>query len=134
MLTPSSTTLESWTTVKDAVLWSGANAEVWKRAAAALGDPDLNNLLVLAGVADDDYRRAVDGMEPPVTMLQKSSLNLTFNAVKAKMGVPTLISQALASAPQGPAVVPSQASSSAENMALATLHTAPPTHAPRIKS
>ena len=39
---------------------------------------------MLAGVADDDYRRAVEGMEPPVTRLQNSSLNLTLKAVKAK--------------------------------------------------
>ena len=97
MLAPSQATCENWSTVQDAVAWAGTSEAVWKQAATALGDPELSNLLVLAGVSDEDYRTAINGITPPVTPLQKSSLNLSFNAVKTKMGVPTQILETLAS-------------------------------------
>ena len=95
-LTPTFETYQSWTTVKDAAAWAGVKAELWTRAATELGDAELTSLMLLGGVADDEYRAAIDRVAPTVTALQRSSLNLMFNGVKAAMGVPTLILQKLA--------------------------------------
>ena len=101
MLAPSAAAMDEWTTVQDVVAWSGANAELWVRTATASGDPNLDSLLVLAGVSDEDFRTTLPMMQPSVTPLQRSSLCLTFNAVKTRMGVPTQILQTLSSAPVG---------------------------------
>ena len=85
MLSPSQTVIATWTTAQDAVAWAGTTEELWTQAAAALGDPNLNNLLVLAGVADDDFRTAISSINPPVNPLRKSTWNLAFNTVKVKM-------------------------------------------------
>ena len=101
-LTPPVEVRAAWESVEDAARWAGVKQELWTSVATLLGDPELTNLMLLAGVSDEDYRAAVSKVVPEVSPLQKSSLNLLFNGVKAAMGVPTLIMQALASPPAVP--------------------------------
>ena len=70
MLSPSQAVYATWTTVQDAVAWAGTTEELWTQAATALGDPQLNNLLILAGVAGDDFRTAISSINPPANPLQ----------------------------------------------------------------
>ena len=84
-------------TVKDAAAWAGVKETLWKQMAKELGDDEIDNLLLVAGIADEDYRSAANRIDPPISALQRSSLNLLFNGIKAAMGVPTLIMQSLAS-------------------------------------
>ena len=57
-LTPSVQTYQTWSTVADAAAWAGVKAELWKKVAAELGDEEFTSLMLLGGVADDDYRAA----------------------------------------------------------------------------
>ena len=87
MLMPAQTTLEAWTDVEAARAWVGLSAEAWKRLASELGDPELSSLLLLAGMSELDFMSAVEALNPPYTMLQKTAAKLMFNAVKGKFGI-----------------------------------------------
>ena len=101
-LAPSVEVREAWTTVADAALWAGVSPELRKSLAKELGDENLTNLMLLGGIADDDYRAAAERIVPPISPLHKSALNILFNGVKVKLGVPTMILHSLASPPSLP--------------------------------
>ena len=98
-LVPSVEVRSAWESVADAARWAGVKQDLWTSVATLLGDSELTNMMLLAGVSDDDYRAAVAKVVPEVSPLQKASLNLLLNGVKTAMGAPTLIMQALASPP-----------------------------------
>ena len=81
-LAPSAAVYENWTTIKDVLKWSGVLEELWRRVATELGDPELENLFILAGMEDEDYRTAVSKVQP--SPMHNIVLNLTFNAIKTK--------------------------------------------------
>ena len=85
-LTPNFETFQSWTTVKDAAAWAGVKESLWKQMAKELGDDEIDNLLLVAGIADEDYRSAANRIDPPISALQRSSLNLLFNGIKGGHG------------------------------------------------
>ena len=81
---PSAAVYEAWESVTDVIRWSGVSAELWRKTATELGDPDLTNLFVIAGVEDDHFRTATAKIQPAGAAMNKSLLNLTFNAIKTK--------------------------------------------------
>ena len=54
-LAPSAAVYDSWTTIKEVLKWAGVLEERWRRVAAELGDPELENLFVLAGMEGEDW-------------------------------------------------------------------------------
>ena len=101
-LAPSLEVREQWSSIADAALWAGVSPELWKSMAKELGDESLTNLMLLGGISDDDYRAAAERIAPAVSPLHKSALNILFNGVKIKLGVPTMILHTLASLPSLP--------------------------------
>ena len=49
-LIPSDEVLKSWTTFTAARTWAGLSLEDWKKVATAVGDPDLDNLMLVAAL------------------------------------------------------------------------------------
>ena len=62
----------AWESVADAARWAGVKQDLWTSVATLLGDPELTNMMLLAGVSDDDYRAAVAKVVPEVSPLQKA--------------------------------------------------------------
>ncbi len=92
-LLPSAAVIDSWTTVTDVRTWAGVPGDVWARVATALGDAELNALMLVAGLTDEDYRAAILGAQPAITPIQRVSLNLLFHGIKAKFGLESNIMQ-----------------------------------------
>ena len=110
-LSPSVTVREAWTIVGDAAAWAGVNREAWQKVATELGDPDLKSHQLLGGNSDEDFRVAVGRVAPPLSALQRPSMNFQTGS-KWHFCVPTMILQTLASPLQ-------QASSSSGSAAIA---------------
>ncbi len=92
-LLPSASVIDAWQSVKDVRVWAGVSTDVWTRVATALGDAELDVLMLVAGLTDEDYRAAVMSSDPPISPIQKVSLNLLFHGIKSKFGMDTNILQ-----------------------------------------
>ena len=101
--TPSVAVREAWASVDDAAEWAGVGHDLFQKVGKELGDPEFKGLRLVGGVSDEDYRSAVNRVEPAPIALQRSLVNILFNGVKVALGVPTLILQTLASPPTRPA-------------------------------
>ena len=125
---PSAAIRESWSTIADAAKWAGVSPALWTSVAAELGDAELSSMLHLAAVADDEYRAALNRI-PTVTTIQRSALNLLFNAVKVSMGVATRILDALAS----PASIPSSTTGAGTLATMGETTTLALVNTPKVK-
>ena len=108
-LVPSTVVLDTWVEIKQARSWAGLSEEAWVRLATQLGDPDLDSLLLIAGMAEADFLNAVNGLERAYSPLQKTAAKLMYNAIKNKYGMPTnILQEPMAAALASPAVVETQ--------------------------
>ena len=94
---PPAAVMATWDTIDDALKHYKIDPKVWSKVAEHLGDPEFQDIGVLAGVEDTDYRAARDaaGISP----LVKGALNLLFGAIKTKHNIATDIVKQLPAAP-----------------------------------
>ena len=72
-----------------ALAWSGLSEEAWKAIARQLGDPDLEDLLVVASIDAAAVHGGLSSAAPggqPITPVIRAKAILTVNAVRAKFG------------------------------------------------
>lgn len=82
-LIPSDEVLKSWTTFTAARTWAGLSLEDWKKVATAVGDPDLDNLMLVAALPPDALREMLSGDKVELSLLAKSKVALAVNAARA---------------------------------------------------
>ena len=118
---PSAEVLSSWKTIGDAREHYRINETEWAKLAAALGDETLDDMGMLAGVDDTDFRKARD--EAGLNPLKKGVMNLLFGAIKTRFNLQTTIVQQLPTQPQTSTAAttsPPAAASSASTVAVIT--------------
>jgi hypothetical protein len=82
-LVPSDTVLQSWNSFGDARTWAGLSSEDWKKVATAVGDPELDSLLLVASLPVDAMRELLASDKVELSMLTKSKVSLAINAARA---------------------------------------------------
>ena len=110
-LIPSSETLGAWISVQDAWQWSGLQEQAWRAVARQLGDPDLEELVVVASLDGPSVLAAVQEAAPegrPLNPIMKAKAMLTINAIRAKFQQP----------PLAPPAIPTEAPSNIDIAAL----------------
>ena len=85
--------LAGWDNMDAALGWSGLEREAWQAVARGLGDPELQELMIVASVeqtamTDATNGATVEGM--PLSPIVKAKVMLTINAVRAKFGATPL--------------------------------------------
>ena len=113
--------MAAWSTISDIREHYRVPDGAWQKFAAALGDADLNEMLMLAGVDDSDYIATRDccGCSP----LHKSSLNLLFCAIKHKFGMRTAVLQFQAEPATTWAILENKSAEGGNDGVVAVLHT-----------
>ena len=88
-LLPSSTVLDGWMTMDEALRWAGIDQGLASAFFRQLGDPALDSLPVLAMIPSEviqsSFQRAVRGTRQ-LNSIEVAQLTLLVNAVKAKFG------------------------------------------------
>ena len=79
---PTSEIMATWNSISDAREYFKVSQPDWAKVAAALGDETLDEMGLLAGVDDSDYRTARD--ESGLNPLKKGAVNLVFGAIKTR--------------------------------------------------
>ena len=81
-LVPSDSVLQSWTTFTNAREWAGLSSEDWLKVATAVGDPNLDSLLLVASLPVDAVRELLANGNLELSLLSKSKVALAINAVR----------------------------------------------------
>ena len=116
---PPAAVLATWETIGDALKHYKIEDSVWRKIAENLGDAEFQDIGVLAGVDDADFRMARDGAG--ISPLLKGAVNLMFGAIKAKFNLATEIVKQLVPAPADSATSsePQQPAAAASTTAIA---------------
>eukprot|EP00927_Polykrikos_kofoidii_P006730 TRINITY_DN12721_c0_g1_i1.p1 TRINITY_DN12721_c0_g1~~TRINITY_DN12721_c0_g1_i1.p1 ORF type:complete len:121 (-),score=21.78 TRINITY_DN12721_c0_g1_i1:62-424(-) len=96
---PTSEIMAEWSTIKALREYYRVPDAVWEKFAEALGSADLDDVLLLAGVGDEDYAstRGCCGVGP----LQKSSLPLLFQRNPTQIRYVNIVNQISTTASSG---------------------------------
>ena len=82
---PAVAVLDTMNTLNDFLGWSGLTQAEWTVVATALGQADLDNVVLIAAIDDSDFADA----RKELTLVRRGALNLTIGAVKMKFGLET---------------------------------------------
>ena len=87
-LLPDAETLVTWGALDTFLEWAKVPVHTWACVATALGEPDLDELPVIAALPNHDVVNAILLIEPSI--MQKTRINLLINAIRASMDQPVV--------------------------------------------
>jgi len=92
-LLPGADVLAAWATMDEVLEWSGLPANAWRAMARQLGDPELQELIVVASIDADSVMQAMsqarlEGVS--LSAVHKAKVMLTINAVRGRFGLQLL--------------------------------------------